>query len=176
MSESDLIREFLQHRRTLMAYVYAIMHNRDAAEEVFQELGLAVTDHARRGTEVKHFIGWAVGIARRQIAAYYRENEKQRRMLPWTDRLADALAQAVMENKHYLDREKDRYLLLEECIEELTGRNQQVIEQRYQHGKSNTAIAEELGWKVDSVKVALSRVRKLLGQCVERKLWTESGG
>jgi DNA-directed RNA polymerase specialized sigma24 family protein len=52
----------------------------------------------------------------------------------------------------------------------MAGRSREVIQQRYQDGKSNSAIATSMGWKLDSVKVALSRARKTLAACIERKL------
>jgi RNA polymerase sigma factor (sigma-70 family) len=149
-----------------MAYIYAVTRDRDVAEEIFQELGVVIADHAGRGTEVERFTGWAVGIARRQIAAWYRANERHRQTVPISEQVADALALAVEENQSLLDQEQTRFSFLQECVEELTGRSREVIHQRYREGKSNSAIAAEL----DSVKVALSRARRTLAECVERKL------
>jgi len=159
-----------------MAYIYSITRNRDATEEIFQELGLVIADHAQRGTEVERFIGWAVGIARRQIAAYYRANQRQRKIFPLTDRLAEVMATSVMENEQHLESEKDQLQMLEECVSELTGRNRDVIIQKYQKGKSNSSIAESLHWEINSVKVALSRARKVLLACVQHKLRASDGG
>ena len=170
MNDSELIRLFLQQRRSLMAYIYAVTRDRDVAEEIFQEVGVVVADHARRGTQVERFTGWAVGIARRQISAWYRANEKHRQTVPISEQVADALALAVEENQKLIDQEQTRFSFLHECIEELTGRSREVIQKRYREGKSNSAIAAAMNWKSDSVKVALSRARKLLAKCVERRI------
>ena len=69
-----------------------------------------------------------------------------------------------------LDQEQTRFSFLQECVEELTGRSREVIQQRYREGKSNSAIAAALEWKLDSVKVALSRARRTLAECVKRKM------
>ena len=176
MSDSELIRQFLQHRRSLLAYIYAVTRDWDAAEEIFQEVGVVIADHAGRGTEVERFMGWAVGVARRQIAAWYRANEKHRQTVPISEQVAAALALAVEENQTLVDQEQTRFSFLQECVEELTGRSRDVIQQRYREGKSNSAIAAALNWKLDSVKVALSRARKTLAECVERKMRIGEGG
>jgi hypothetical protein len=48
--------------------------------------------------------------------------------------------------------------------------SRKTIEQKYRLGKTISAIAEYLNWKPDSVKVALSRARKQLADCINGKL------
>ena len=170
MSESDLVRQFLQNRRSLMAYIYTVTRDREISEEIFQEVGVVVADHAARGTQVERFTGWVIGVARRQISAWYRAHEKHQRTLSISDRIADVLELAVDENQRLLDQEQEMFNHLQDCLKDLAPRSRDVIQQRYQQGKSNSTIATGLGLKLDSVKVALSRARKSLAECIERKL------
>lgn len=170
MNEPSILRQFLQHRDSLLAFIYALTRDHDAAEEVFQEVGLAITSEARRSTEVKNFPAWAREIARRRVSAYFRENHRRKSMVPWSESFADVVEQAFSENEKTLEHQQLRYRFLHQCLETLVGRSRQVIEQRYGEGKRNSAIAKNLGWKPESVKVALSRARKQLAKCIETKL------
>ena len=65
----------------------------------------------------------------------------------------------------------DRYVeALRECLGELPGRSHQAIERRYGQSQSRGHIATELGMSVDGVKSLLRRVRKILRDCVERRV------
>ncbi|OAI46679.1 hypothetical protein AYO44_10910 [Planctomycetaceae bacterium SCGC AG-212-F19] len=172
MVESPLVGQMLQHRHAILAYIYAHTRDRQITEEIFQEVGLAITQHARQGTQVEHFVAWALEVAKRQTAAYFRAHQRHKRMVPLSDALADVLARAVHENERLIDADQSRYQLLHECLERLQGRNREIIELRYQFGHSLADIAGILRWRVESVKTALSRARKVLSECVERKLQT----
>jgi RNA polymerase sigma-70 factor (ECF subfamily) len=170
MEESPLFRLLLQHRHVILAYINTLTRDRAVCEEIFQEVGLAIVQQARKGVQVDHFVAWALEIAKRQIAAYYRTRQRQKKLVPLSEALADVLAKAFYENERLLAENDVRYRLLETCLEELKGRGREVIEQRYKLGRSISAIAAALAWKPESVKVALSRARQWLRDCVQRKL------
>ena len=120
-SHTELVRLLVKHRRSLFAYIYAVTRDRDVSDEIFQEVGVVVCDHAQRGTEVERFVGWAVGIARRQIASWYRTAQRRRQMVPMSDQMAEVLAQAIEENRKFLDQEETRFAFLQECLDGLVG-------------------------------------------------------
>ena len=176
MEHEVLVRQFLQNRDALLAFIYALTRDHEAAEEVFQEVGLAITDEAARGRQVDNFLAWAREIARRRVAAYYRVHGHDARRLRLSDAMMDAIEVAFRENEKTQEQGVLRLLFLRECLERLTGRGRQVIEQKYREGKRVAAIAEALGWKPESVKVALSRARKQLADCVQNKLRRHEAG
>lgn len=175
MEESPLFRQFLQHRHMILAYVNTLTRDRAVSEEIFQEVGLAIAQQARNEVQVDHFVAWALEIARRQTSAYYRIHQRQKKMVPLSEALAEVLAKAFQENERLLAENDARYQLLEICLEGLKGRSREVIEQRYKLGQSISAIALALAWKPESVKVALSRARQWLRDCVQRKLGRAEG-
>ena len=85
MNASDLVRQLLEHRDGLFGFILALTHDREAAEEVFQEVGLAVVEEAGKGTQVQRFLAWAHEMARRRIAEYYRKSSRRRSLgsPPW---------------------------------------------------------------------------------------------
>lgn len=170
MSEAPLLKQFLQHRHAILAYLNALTRDFATAEEVFQEVGLAIAQHARQETVVERFLPWALQVARRQAWAYFRANARRKRMVPWSEALTDELAVAFHENERFLALDQVRKDYLRECLQQLKGRSRQAIEQRYGLGRSIAAIASALHWKPASVKVVLSRARKWLHKCIQRKL------
>jgi RNA polymerase sigma factor (sigma-70 family) len=58
---------------------------------------------------------------------------------------------------------------LRRCSEELTGRSRQAIEQHYLEGHSYRVVAANLGLRVNGVKALLSRTRRTLKDCVQRR-------
>jgi RNA polymerase sigma-70 factor (ECF subfamily) len=176
MAPSDLVRQFLQNRDAILAFVFALTRSRPIAEEVFQEVALAILDEAQQGRQVISFLAWAREIARRRVAAYFRVHGQNKKLLPLPDTLADMIDLAFRENEREQEQCQLRLELLHRCMEQLAGRGRQVIEEKYQNGKPIAAIAENLGWKPESVKVALSRARKQLGDCVQLKLRLQEAG
>lgn len=170
LDEPALIRQFLQYRDSILAFIYALTGNHEASEEVFQEVGLAITQESHQGRQVDNFLAWAREVARRRVLAYYRVHGQKKRMLPLTEGLTEAVEQGFRENERFQEEAQVRFKFLHQCLEQLTGRNRQVIEQKYRKGQSIAAIAEMLSWKPESVKVALSRARKQLSECVQKKL------
>jgi RNA polymerase sigma-70 factor (ECF subfamily) len=60
------------------------------------------------------------------------------------------------------------------CMEKLAPQARRAIELRYQQSHNPPEIARVMGWTTGAVKVALSRARVVLRECVERQLALES--
>jgi RNA polymerase sigma-70 factor (ECF subfamily) len=175
VQESPLLRQFLQHRHVILAYIYTLTRDRAVSEEIFQEVGLAIAQQARNGVQVSQFVAWALEIARRQTLAYYREHQRQKKMVPLSEAVAEAVAQSIQENEQLVGESDVRYRYLKMCLEALQGRSREIIEQRYKLGRSIPDIAKTLAWQPESVKVALSRARQWLRNCIRRKLGGHEG-
>jgi RNA polymerase sigma-70 factor (ECF subfamily) len=61
---------------------------------------------------------------------------------------------------------------MQDCVDNLRERSQQVIHLHYAEGLSRTAIARRMEMKPDGIKTLLRRTRQLLRECVERKVKT----
>jgi RNA polymerase sigma-70 factor (ECF subfamily) len=81
--------------------------------------------------------------------------------------LLDLVEQALEENQ---DRLADRRQALMECIDRLPEQSRQLLQLKYDQGLSFGAMADRLKRSLDSLKMALSRVRRALLECAERRL------
>jgi RNA polymerase sigma-70 factor (ECF subfamily) len=176
MSRRPLERQLLEHRDALLALIYALTRDYDAAEEIFQEVALNILEEASRGTIVDHFLAWARQVARHRVIDYYRRDAKRAAREQPSGSMADVITEAFRENEITPQASQQRMKALLECLNRLTGRARQVIEGFYRQRKSLKALAADLGWKEDSVKVALSRARKVLADCVASRVRGQEAG
>jgi RNA polymerase sigma-70 factor (ECF subfamily) len=59
---------------------------------------------------------------------------------------------------------------LEQCLRDLPGRSREMIDSFYARRCSRDDIAQEFGITTDGVKMALRRIRQVLGECIQQRL------
>jgi RNA polymerase sigma-70 factor (ECF subfamily) len=162
--ESALPRLLLEQRDGLFAYVLALVRNWAVAEDLFQEVSLAVLQEAQKGTVVEDFGPWSREIARRRVLNYWKTSSRTRLILS-TEAL-EALDRAF-EAHDEEGREREQELLqnLRRCLQKLPGHLREVVDLRYREALPLQEIARRLGRSAGSVQVALSRIRMRLHDC-----------
>jgi RNA polymerase sigma-70 factor (ECF subfamily) len=170
MAESpSLVKMLLQHRDGLFGLVLALARDREAAEEIFQEVGLAIVEEAGRGTRVENFLPWAHEIIRRRVAEHYRKAGRapERRDPESMDRIvAQSFEEYAADPRELMLRR--RYLA--ECLEELPSTQRRMIQRRYRDRSSIRTIAAWLSWSEGAIKVGLWKARRRLADCIAGKL------
>jgi RNA polymerase sigma-70 factor (ECF subfamily) len=164
----DLVGTFLQHRDALLGFILALTHDREAAEDIFQEVGVAVVQEAGRGTKVDRFLPWVHEIARRRVAEHFRKSARQSDL----DRAASlegAVARAFEEYAADPGEIRLGQRHLEECLEGLSPAQRDLIDRRYRDHQPLREIALAAGSTEGSVKVLLWRARRMLAGCIEGK-------
>lgn len=169
MSSEQLFREFVRQRESLFAYVLALTGRPDVVDDVLQEIGVAILSEADRAAEPDNTALWLRGLARHRVADHYRRAAKRERRETNFDDFADVVDEAFDEHLAADPETAHRLEFLQACIEELTDRVRGIVDLKYRLGRSVDAIAAEIGWTPGSVKVALSRARRSLFECVSRK-------
>lgn len=170
MHQEDLVRRFLDHRDATLAYIFALTRDYDAAEEIFQDVAVTIIQEAEKAGRIDHFDHWLREVARHRVADYYRRTGRRLAKEQPTGSMADVVSQAFEENAASPEENHARMKLLIDCVQGLNGRSREVINGFYRELKSLKELAASLCWKESSTKVALSRARKTLAECVEGKL------
>lgn len=106
---------------------------------------------------------WLLVAARHALLAHLRRLGRRREVAD-LDRLAAAWT-VQMGN----DGGAERRAALAQCLQSLPERSRLVVELRYRDGWSRDAIAARTGLGVEGVKSLLDRVRRALGECIERR-------
>ncbi len=164
--QSELVREFLEHRGLVFGFIQALVGDLDAAEEAFQEVGLRVMQQAAKGAVVGRFLPWVREIARNVVTDQFRRRARTAVPPP----LEALVVQAFEENEMSAEENRVRRRFLTECLDGLTERIRGLLRLRYAEGVSLEKAAAAVGWNPDSVKVAMSRARKSLLDCMQSKL------
>ena len=162
--QQEVVRLLIEHRGAVTAYIFASMRDNDAAEEVFQEVAVAICDNAASFELGTNFKAWAREIARRRIAAYYRLRSRGPQSLSPIELqyLEDGFTAIESE-----ENAQDRLLALSQCLSRLSPFVQKLFRMRYGAGQSLQQIADEVQRQSESVRKALYRARQALRSCIE---------
>jgi RNA polymerase sigma-70 factor len=165
-----LIREFQRDRLRLIAYIRALAGDADLTEDIFQEVSVIVLQKAEEFIEGRDLQSWCRGIARNVLL---REREKSRRIRTFEgDRIVELVDAAFAEQgKDALD---GRHSLLRACLQTLAAPSRELLKLRYDSEMSLRDVGQKMGRTEAAVQVALSRVRKWLMDCVERRAGAEA--
>ncbi len=169
MAQDQLVKQFLDNRDTILGFIFALTRDYAVAEEIFQDVAIVILEEARRETAVVNYLAWSREIARRRVAEYYRKRGRRHAIEQTSDALTDVIGQAFGENEAVREDHQLRMQYLLECVQRLQGRSRELIEGFYNQRKSIRDLAAALAWQENSVKVALSRTRKVLADCINSR-------
>lgn len=166
VERDGLIREFQRDRLRLIAYIRALVGDADLTEDIFQEVSVIVLQKADEFAAGRDLQAWCRGIARNVVL---REREKSRRLRTFEgDRILE-LVDAAFAERTAGDPLESRHSLLRACLRMLAAPSRELLQLRYDSGLSLREVAQKLRRTEPAVQVALSRVRKWLHECVERR-------
>ena len=166
MDRNSLIRAFQADRFRLIAYIRALVGDVDLSEEIFQEVSVVVLQKIDSFDTRRELQPWCRGIARNMIL---RERERSRRLKVFANDDIVDLVDAAFEERKEEGSLDDHRSLLRRCVGSLAATSREILELRYQAGLSLRDIAGRLDRSEGAVQVALSRIRKWLGDCIQRR-------
>ena len=154
---------FVQHQQAVLAYVLSLEPDLHDAQEIVQETFVTASRKAVTFTVATNFLAWVCTIARFNTLHFQRTRSRR------NARLAEDVVELLAE---HADEEisvfQNRVKALRECLKQLAPKAHELIHLRYHAGEMPEEIASEVGWKANSVRVALTRARKALGECLHR--------
>lgn len=160
-------RLFLRHAGPLKGFILGLVPDLNAAEDVFQEVFLTATAKAAEFREGTDFAAWTRAIARFKALELYRSGGRTSPLdLKILEQLAEAAPAPVPEDW------SRRRAALDDCLQRVAPKSREIVDLRYTQGLLPPEIAQRIAWSVSAVHVALSRVRKALRECAERRLAT----
>jgi RNA polymerase sigma-70 factor (ECF subfamily) len=168
--EDEFLRLFARAQRRIHAYILALVFDANSAADLLQEVNIVLWrkfDQYQSGT---NFFAWAREIARLSVLRHRQTTAARIVTLDpqVLDELADRFADATPLGDD--DRRSDA---LSACLQKLNEADRDLILARYRPGASVKAIAERTQRTVNSVSQSLSRIRRLLAECVARTLRAE---
>jgi RNA polymerase sigma-70 factor (ECF subfamily) len=165
------VRILLSERSGILSYLFGISSDIHAAEDVFQDLVIKVTQKRPEISDRDHVLAWARAAGRNALIDALRKRRRQRVVFD-----TDVLDQLEADWQRF-DRptQATRVEALRQCLGELNPAARQLIEMRYADGLSGQQMADSLKRPRGSLYVSLSRVYRALAECVRRRIEVVDG-
>lgn len=164
--EEEFLALFAASQRPLHAYILALVFDPNTAADILQETNITLWQKFDQFQSGTNFFAWSREVAR---LAVLRHRQKTSSRIACMDpssleslatRFSDSVASAS----------QNRAAALDECLSLLHPSDKQLILARYAPGASVSELAEGLKRTANSVSQSLSRIRRSLLECTQRRL------
>ena len=154
---------FVRHENAIRAFVRALQPSLPDADDVMQETFLTVSRKAETFELGTNFVAWACGIARLKVLENFRQTKR-------ANVLSEKAIIALTEDAPSPDSIHEKETALEQCIKNLTPKVRDLLWRRYNRRQSSEEMAEAAGMTPNAVRVALSKARVALRDCINSQL------
>lgn len=157
-----------RYQRRIFAYIYTLVPRRHDAEDLLQETSLVICEKFHEFEDGTDFVAWACQIAYWRIR--YSRQKFARSKVVFDQTVLDAVAATAAT----LSREVDgRHEALAHCLQKLYPRDREFVLTRYEPGSGVEEAAQRSGRSLPAAYKALTRIRKLLFDCVTDRIASE---
>jgi RNA polymerase sigma-70 factor, ECF subfamily len=165
-ADADLfLRLLTQNERKVYAFILSMIPNWADADEILQETNVRLWNEFGRFVPGSDFRAWACTVARFQVMTW--QKRKRRDRVQFGDAFFDAISRAAASVS---DDAGERRAALALCVERLTPVNRELLRAYYASGARSTHVAEQFNRSLSALYQALSRIRRFLHDCVNRKI------
>ena len=176
MDDTPLIQQYLQLRSEFMGYLYAMTRDAELAEEVYQNAAVVVMEKASMPETIRNFRAWAKEVVRRQALHAIRAREvSERHGRAMSPQLLEAVSKAFTQDDSASSIVRDEAGALRQCLDGLPTDKRELDAMRYECDSSFDEISKRTGSTPAAVQRALSRVRKVLHECIQRRMQLAEG-
>jgi len=161
----EFVRLLKQNDRRLAAYVHASVPDWNEAEDVVQETCVRLWEQFDKYDPDSNFGAWACTVARYLIMASRKRS--QRGHLYLRDEVLDAVGSEIEAIQPEI---AERLEALQLCVEELPLDGRDLLRACYGENAQFNQVAAQRGRSVGSLYTAVSRLRRQIHQCIERRL------
>lgn len=162
----DFVQLFTKSQRRLFLFILAQIGNANDAEDVLQETNVIIWSKFHQFQLGTSFFAWAGKIATFEILKY-RDRQRAANRIKFSDEFLAHVAAEAMELSDELEL---RRAALSDCLRGLRPDDRELIQARYSPGENGLKMAEHLGRPANSVYQSIGRIRKVLFDCVTRRL------
>src|SRR5262245_14084905 len=167
-SRKRLMGLMTRHQRRIYSYIYTLVPSRPDADDILQETSLVICEKFDEFEPGSDFVAWACQIAYWRVR--YARQKFARAKVFFNQDVLDAVAKTTAGMSSELD---ERHEALSHCLQKLNSRDREFLLARYEPGCGVREAARRSGRSMAAAYKALTRIRKLLFDCVTHRL--ESG-
>lgn len=163
-----LMEQFVSNQDMLYGYIVSILPNWADADEVFQETSLILWEKRESYDPTRSFVAWSYGIARNVALNFIRKNRTPRATL--TPELFSKIEEVRLRVGDALQRQADA---LQHCLGLLSEKQRAFVMHCYSAEIPMSQLAGRLGISENAIYLRLSRLRRILSDCVRRAMRRE---
>ncbi|MCM2374939.1 sigma-70 family RNA polymerase sigma factor [Aporhodopirellula aestuarii] len=166
--EAAFVALLMQHRHRLYAFLTKQLVNPTDVEDVFQKTSIVLWKKMAEFDPQGSFFHWACGIAFNEVRNFLTVQRRSR--LQFDVELVELLAQEAAAEDTLSESRLDA---LRQCMTQLSGRQQAILQRCYHGSESITDVAEKLGRERMALYKQLARLREKLLDCIRIRLAKE---
>jgi RNA polymerase sigma-70 factor (ECF subfamily) len=170
-ADEDFVSKLTLCQPALQVYVVGLTPCRGDADDVLQEVNLALWRKRNQYKSDQDFTAWAFGFAMLELRNFKSKSAKSR--LWFSDAAIQELATDWPQDVTFAEDRRDALAL---CLQRLAEYDRSVVTAFYGRGAKADEIAIETGASLNRIYKTLTRVRSLLRDCVRRSLSHYSRG
>lgn len=167
-SHEEFVRLLNSSHRQLLGYLVSILGNRHDAEDVLQRTSITLWRKFASFERGTNFAAWASTVAFYEARNFQRIGARSR--LVFSDALLEILD---TERSNDIAHTDARHEALGHCMEKLDESGRRLVEATYLEGSDIGLLAEQLGRAKQTLYNKLNIIRRLLADCVTRRLAEE---
>jgi RNA polymerase sigma-70 factor (ECF subfamily) len=160
-----LVRLLSRHQEELFRYIFALLPNEEDARDVLQETSVALYRKFSEYDVEQPFLPWAFRFAYLEVLKQRERNQRGSRL--FNPELIERLAREREQHEPVLQA---RVQALEHCLAQLPSSDRALIRQRYQDRTPTDEMARQSGASRRTLFRSLDRIRRLLYECINRRL------
>ena len=154
-------RHLATHQRKIYAFVYSLVRDRHARDDVMQEVNSVLWRRFGEFQEGTSFSAWAYKTARLQVLTW-RKQEKRQSIL-----LGEEEFGVLMDTAATLAESQDERIdALESCLGKLNSEQRDLLRNRYHFGYSVVEVAEQRNRARRTVYKTLGKIHDVLLNCI----------
>ncbi len=160
--------------RVVMGYVSGIVHDRDVADDVAQDVFLAAYQSLDRFNEQSKFSTWLIGIARNKSISALRQiaTQRKREEAAGNEILLSLRAEYLEQIKQ--SQRQEQIDALRTCLDKLPAEQRSWLNRHYHDNESAQSIAVDVGRSGSGMRMLFLRLRHALYDCIQQQLHTST--
>ncbi len=170
MKESDnitknFIKLFMEHQKTIYSYIFSLVYNSDAAEDILQETATAMWEMYSDFEPGTNFGAWGVTIAKYRVYEYVKK--KHSKQVSMSDKLLEQISECAITKINNIGNHTKA---LHKCLEKLNDKDRKLLEIRYYEKVKVKDMAVRVNRPVQGLYQAMSRIHNILYKCIQNTL------
>lgn len=164
MEREQFLKQYMAIQRPLRAYLLAATGDLHETDDLSQIVWQVLWKKLDEFDERRSFKAWSFGIARLEVLKWRQRKARSREVLS-----NETLEKLAEQSGGMTEQFSARHVFLLDCLSELAASVRKVLDLKYGEGRRSKEIGGIINRSTEAVDMMLSRTRKALRECVERK-------